>query len=631
MAQKSVMAVGENFLARKVHKSTQTYHNEWIVFQEALSNSLDAIYKSGRDDGKVEIILDLNQDSVVVKDNGTGLPHDPELLLYGGSDKDEDDPNFKKYGGSQGVGLKVIYFCSEYFSLSSVIKGKKWTAKIENAYNFRNDTIYVNYDDKPTDTDEGDGTIVEYKFPIVDKPGRIHKFLVDLYSDYYNKIDDCLLFKDNWLQLALKHYLKTKTYAANTNTLLGINDVKKCDISIKIKYDLENYTFKNDLPNGLIEILEESGNSVVVNVENKYWDIKEAIKLTKPGVPRPTIIDEEIQPSGRGNKHNTSYIWFQKLVDEEGYKKLLTADHELREPVDLEKYQRLLFPYINGIYIVIGSVDEERLPRYLIGPAERFVSAKGIPTDHAIQNPTGVGELGYVPYIHFIVDVPEELNEGKRTISNTRLIGLINEFFRDAYRVTLRTIVTRITGRKIRQKKKVKRRQPPSRYIVDLPNIPLDELSIKKIPDDEETVIALFYELIGRGYLKGYKTYANYRNGQYDAKGILISPAEPDEPEIERDSDLHIFEFKKKLSGIIDNFESEDKDPEEIDLLICWEDDIEELDNENYQMIHIEHSVHSSNPYYGVTKCLRVNEVPAEIQVLVLSELIEKIRKEKSQ
>ena len=124
MAEKSVMDIEPNFLSRKIKKSTQTYHNEWILFQEALSNSLDAIYKSGSE-GKIDIIMDLNEDKIQISDNGVGFPHDCNLLLYGGSDKDEEDPNFKKYSGSQGVGLKVIYFSTESFSLESIIGKKK--------------------------------------------------------------------------------------------------------------------------------------------------------------------------------------------------------------------------------------------------------------------------------------------------------------------------------------------------------------------------------------------------------------------------------------------------------------------------------------------------------------------------
>ena len=309
---------------------------------------------------------------------------------------------------------------------------------------------------------------------------------------------------------------------------------------------------------------------------------------------------------------------------------MLQTDHPLREPVDIEKYKTNLFPSLTGIYIIIGSTDEERLPRYLFGPAQRFISAKGVPTEHAIQNPAGVGELGYVPYIHFVADLSEELNEGKRTISNTRLVGHVNDFFKDAYRVTLRNIVTRITGRVKREMRKKIKKAIPTRDIVDRVNISLDELSIKKVPEDEETVIALFYELIGREYLNGYQTYANFRIGQYDGNGVIIPTTESGGHTIERDSDLDIFEFKNSLSEIIENFENGDKDPMDIDLIICWTDDITPLENPNYQMIYIDHSHFADSPYHRVTKCLRINEVPIDIQVLVLSEVLEAIRQEKS-
>jgi len=306
MGQKSIMDIHSKFLKRKIEKSKQTYHNEWILFQESLSNSLDTIYKSKRKDGEIEIILNLNEDSVIITDNGKGFPHNPELLLYGGSDKDPTDEESWKYGGSQGVGLKVVYFNTEDFHLTSVIDNQQWTAHIKDGYKYLTSEINLHFDDAPKKVKNENGTQIRYKFPVADKPGRVHAFLNDLFYDYYETIDSAIFSPKNWLELALLNYFKSKTYAGDIRTLLEINDIEICNITVKIIFDLNTYKFIKELPEELIDALKFYDKIIGISFQNKYWDIKEAVGYTKTGVGRPTLIDEDIQPSGRGNKHNTS-------------------------------------------------------------------------------------------------------------------------------------------------------------------------------------------------------------------------------------------------------------------------------------------------------------------------------------
>jgi hypothetical protein len=107
-------------------------------------------------------------------------------------------------------------------------------------------------------------------------------------------------------------------------------------------------------------------------------------------------------------------------------------------------------------------------------------------------------------------------------------------------------------------------------------------LCIVSDPKEEQDVIALFHELVGMGIIKGLTFYSTGYNAKYDALykyeygtddsydaarnfwGVdgRIAPGE---------SVSLVLEYKFSLDGLIRDFEKTEKNPQEIDLLVCWE------------------------------------------------------------
>ncbi len=117
-------------LRKLASRTFETYPPEWRVVHEALQNAKDAVRRT-REEGTVEIELDVGEQSVTVKDSGVGFPPDKSLLGFGGTDKDQDED--WGLAGRQGVGLKAVILATKSFRLDSVHNGGAWSVTIDDA------------------------------------------------------------------------------------------------------------------------------------------------------------------------------------------------------------------------------------------------------------------------------------------------------------------------------------------------------------------------------------------------------------------------------------------------------------------------------------------------------------------
>ena len=155
-------------------------------------------------------------------------------------------------------------------------------------------------------------------------------------------------------------------------------------------------------------------------------------------------------------------------------------------------------------------------------------------------------------------------------------------------------------------------------------NIP--ELAIRKVPRDENDVIALFFELLGRGHIKGYQSFGLSQMDPYDGRFILRRRGDTTDPAIPVDDrQLSAIEFKVTASSLIRDLEREAKDPRELKLVIAWEEGSSNSDQ--FGFAGIEHSrYYPDNVYLGVTRYLQNTKSGSQIQVLLLKSVVEEIR-----
>jgi hypothetical protein len=617
MKQKNVFSLAQQYFSNQrniVQRTVETYSPHWLVVHETLQNAIDAIQKSDVAEGSVTINLDLSSNSVVTRDNGRGFPHDISLLLMGGTDK-PDDPDAWKLGGNQGVGLKAVYFSSKVFRIDSVVNGKRWGAIIENGYGYMAHDIILNWDDEPDLVNRPNGTQVLVEF----LESEVVDFVNSVYRDYFDMVPDALAADPSEkLVRAIEYYFRNYSYAGDVNQLLGLEGLKPVNVTLTITLDPDNPP--DELDQSLAEILMDSPN-LEVRFPAKYWDVEEVVSRFAKRRRKPSIINTPLQ-EGRIGRWNPNYIWVQKMTSPDEYRRLLMNPHMYRPP-DIDSY-RSFFDQVSGICIVIGQ--PERLREVVLDGPRRLIAANGIPSSHSIHTPSGVGALGYVANIHMIVNVRANMNYGKQTITNTRLVGEVNRFFKDCFRSTLKNVAEGIVGR-IEGGSSAEDIEPPEEEtnILGLPPLALPKSSFRREPRDENGVIAIFFELLGREYLKGYHVYSLSQKARYDGKGMMKLSNQKSIGHPKSDASLKNIEFKLCLWPLITEFANYTKDSGDVTLIIVWEDDFSDKGHPDFQVIGIEHSAQADKRMDGVTKVLLDSRNGKEIQLLILGEVIERI------
>ena len=106
----------------QLRRIVEIYDNDWIVFHELVQNAIDAIQVNDDvEEGAIVVTLDLDQDKVTVKDNGTGFSNDTKLLCPSGGGDEKRLISRSQTKGYQGVGLKAVMYSTDKFFIDSVL------------------------------------------------------------------------------------------------------------------------------------------------------------------------------------------------------------------------------------------------------------------------------------------------------------------------------------------------------------------------------------------------------------------------------------------------------------------------------------------------------------------------------
>lgn len=596
--------MGEGNLRKLAQRTVETYPTAWKVVNETLQNAKDAVRRTGGE-GAIEIVFDVSAQSVRVTDNGNGFPYEPELLGFGGTDKDAD-PDWG-LNGRQGVGLKAVILSTNHFSLDAKHEGQQWHAEIADADTYLlGKSPQFELSDHST-TSEGSGTVVFYTFkePLVSEVlSEILDAHMPLASDYLadNTVDK--------ICLALEIYFRSKTYAGDVNTLLGVDQRGPIDITVKI---LETASPKGNLPSSLVSALEQG--PVVTTFPSKHWDVKGAVDRTKKGRPRPKVLTQALPEGGVLGKFNENYVYVGAVTKKEEYTALL-MNPNLQRKIDPAKYDRL-FQQLRGIYFVVGSRGV--LTRYLGSPPRQFIAADGTPTAHVLPAPTRGGEATYVSNnIHFVANVDARLNYGKQTISNPVLVGMVAEYFADAVRATLRNLAISFVGssQATTSADDIEDTTGTEQDVLARPPLARGQLVFKRIPRDENALIAIFFELLARGHLEGYAFYSLSQKARYDGRASIKLSNQKEIPIPKVDADLRNVEFKLDINALVDDFEQEVKLPNDLQMIVVWDDNLD-ANVIDYEVVNIDYTEDADRRMGGVEKILHCKRHNRMIQMVV--------------
>ncbi|WP_369027283.1 ATP-binding protein [Qipengyuania sp. RANM35] len=110
------------------------------------------------------------------------------------------------------------------------------------------------------------------------------------------------------------------------------------------------------------------------------------------------------------------------------------------------------------------------------------------------------------------------------------------------------------------------------------------KIAILSKPQQEQDVIALFHELIGRGALYGYEFFATSQHDRYDSL-FQLNYTDEDRAKFSKANNLlgvdsslgfpylsepRVLEYKFDLDALVREFASEVKYPSHINLVVCW-------------------------------------------------------------
>ena len=618
----------KDFVKTIIRDTVETYSGQWRFVHEAIQNAHDSIQlNSGITRGKVEIDLYVGSNIVSVKDNGTGISIDnfSKVFLIGGSDKTDEDLR-KILKGSQGVGIKSTLFTSKTFKVESVHGDSFWECEVKDCYKFNAPDFDVDIEaPTPRPTKRRSGSIFTYSL----KDYTVQDFLKEIVNEYCEETlcEELKNIKD--LKTVVEMYFRTKTYLGCVQSMLGINqDLKPIDVEVKLHFDslsLENHK-RIDIP--LCSFISEENyyrKEVSYTFPGKYIDVLEIHNNLKNRYQADRVYSDFETVLSNPPDQTLKKIFIQKL-DKDAVKRLL--DHPKRdrqtgelffEPNNTFLYKhRTVLEKINGMYLVIGQ--RTYLANFFHIESKQHISINGLPTNISLNLPHSA--LSYLNNVYVVLDANYPLGFGKRNLPS-RSKGSIDAFFLDAWHM-LRRVAPLIVGQK--------EGTDPSQFSVwdkeeelesykDRDNL-LGTLPLffKTTPKEEQEVVALFFELIGRKLLRGYFPFRVGGNRvTYDALFFI------DQDEGERLSrnirppQLKTVEFKFQLSGLIQDFMDEVKFLSGIDLVVCWENDCSH---------DIEYNIHSLErdgimPFPGAQ--LRIHKGTNTCQVLVLKEFIESL------
>ncbi len=614
----------------QLRQTISAYNPTQIVLGEALQNALDAIVEA--DDGEsheIKINLDLDQSAITVTDNGGGFPNNPKLLFLGGGTKRSGNP---KLFGLVGVGIKVVMFSSKEFRLRSNSDQSAFRYEIVDAYKFENappPDLKVPNQFEADPSPLSNGTEVHYRFPGPATDNPIGQFIQNMYNQCLPQGNDTGFGK------TLKSAVERGFYK---NRMAGL-----------MATFLRRYTYAGDVLNGLDKKQELLNTTIHIHVtcSNPSADFGDKIGDLFDGKtqfsfeisPKYLLVSETYNWASQANRLGLFKLplgpggtslprvarGFNTLLYDsvEDYEQLLLRRDGQFPPIvreSIDEYREKLFPKINGILLTIARIPhfEEFLP----SGSQRVISANGVVTTHEVDLTRGRNQA-YIRCFDLVVDVNASLNYGKSQLTDTHLVSRIRRFVNDAYATTIQTAASGWVGR-------VKPPDDDEQYDLFLgrESLNIPELAIKKAPKDENDVIALFFELLGRKYIKGYQSFGLSQRETYDGKFIIRRSGDQTDPVMPTDDrQLSTIEFKVAASSLIQDFEQGIKNPNDLKLVIAWDEG--SSSSNQFLLVGIEHSrYYPDRVYPGVTRYLEDTQSGTQIQVLLLKSIVDDIKKQ---
>jgi hypothetical protein len=578
----------EEQIKSNIDRIISSYRHVWDIYTELLQNSADALlekYGDRFDRGTIKLEINTGSREIIISDNGVGIEEDniSRIIVTGKSLKREK--NCGKFG-FMGYGFTFVAFQTEYLKIESVKNGHKASRTYRDLYKFVYDNGEVpnSYEEEnniePKNVTEESGTVIKAKFPQSFPEETVEESLAAAFRIATSK--------------------ETMSAVLRTKTIVGfldpVFDEGKC------------FNFS-------------------LIIDNNKIDAKTGYLTTRE-------IVSDVLNSSQNQFYNREL--YESLVNATEQLPRSSKDQARKAILLEEKIKNVLIGTRNPLKarVLISATSKTHINHY----NERFKGQEGLSSDFAIDHglwlsicgmPIGVcldafDKSDYLPYT-VIVDIQDEwirreLDAGRKGISAYRMNQIaekVYELLRTSNFIKYRRYVvgggdSRLTNPLYDPKKELRDKLVEKKRF--------DSVLVHKYfpPLEEQEVISLFFELIVKDILKGYKPVILSGYQVYD--GLFnYALKQADDTEYSNSNKLGIrknifvsndgllskeilIEFKKSLNDVYKDIDTNRKDLSHIDILVCWDvnfDNRAKLQGDRGDILQ-EKDI-TMNVYYGVT------------------------------
>lgn len=532
-------------IRHQIKNILDSYNHDWDLIAELAQNSVDAIRLMEPVKGHMTLEINAPDKRIVIEDNGYGISPDklPTLLAPFSSDKGQDP----KLIGQKGVGISFVIFSSAIFEIETHHSDGSARASIRGAWAW---------------IDNQEDELPKLEFEKISPNGKSGtKISITLPKDSSHEF-----FRLSFEQLQM--IIRTKTAIGDTRTIWGEEPNK--DVLLRF-VDLNGQKRESQFDCSYFLPISKLSSSQYISLRDfQEWNTGDRTDAQKRNKLRDKLIylEGKKEKAGRRIQYWACFVAKRNVWDSISVKsKLIGKEISSLNPIArIEQYGDAEYLFSGGMYI----------------------STLGMPTGiRSDMRP--MGSAGYLPNFFIIVDDPQlTFDIGRKSIPG-RQLGMLRDVASDVFRDFINSIKKYVSG-ELDPDIEGWNRTAIFNEIREMPDLKTEGTKFLKRPSGQEaTIVAIFFELMGRGYIDDFRPYiSGYRN-KYD----LYSKY--------NNSDV-VVEFKFTLSSLFSDFDNEIKLFDEVDIVVVWEiveKDYEVVSSRGFDLQAIDEGISQSvNPIF---------------------------------
>lgn len=614
-------------LKREINNILSSYVGWYDPFCELIQNALDAVearrqleLASGDSDSyepTVSILINLDDNMLSVSDNGIGLDEQKFQQFLA--------PNFSfKSGntrGHKGVGATYIAYGFNYMRVATKVPGFAASGRIVNARNWLSSNISGGNPKVEPDNSASPDSIYDSFDRGVSIAVRFDSSTHPKQLSWQQATD-----ASTWQKIL---YIKT-----GLGAVVADGDIKVIITAVHKSKSTQKEVKGTKYP----WLYESSSKKASFNELLKAQD--ELYKKFGPGRKMPDKFS------------NLDFIF--ENWDSERLKQLLGPSLDTEELDIIERHKPHVFVEFGYTAKLWTSFNDSLATRTKALSSGIQMAANNMPQGEVIQVPL-TRSIGRQNQVHFLIHFQDYTPDLGRKGFHRELTDFAKSVARQIVENHLAKLRLRLkanTGSApdlVREleidewKQKMIQHESTQPLILKSKHffLPIERISITSAPTREQDVIALFHQLIAGGVIRGLNMMSTNERFTYDGlfkiafdlpQELYIYNQEQNPLGVTeitakglsgRVTTPRVLEYKFSLDGLIEDFDSQDKNIKDVDLCVAWETG--DLYKEKYSIISLLIPENSDQrQYHGVTHYLADLENGAKhCDLIILGELID--------